>query len=124
MRGPRAKNELRLFRDEVDEKFLRSAVDEVVQVDKWNKEQIERSRPRKESSLDEFLMAFELVQPSRGCPEYSRVNTTGTQLSPVLDGHETMRKRRANLVKELEEAEPEQPDYFMLTPLWSDSSHS
>ena len=79
----------------------------------------ERGKPKREPNLDEFMKTFGLVpeQPI----QYSRDDTTSVELSPVLDGHEKSRSRRAKLLLELEEAVPEAPAKMVLPPAWSDA---
>ena len=122
MRGPRGAKELRLFKDAEESALYNGAVDEFQQNDKWSTEQAERQKPRRESSLDEFLKAFELI-PQQGGIEFSRDDPTSKVLSPVLDGHEQARQRRAKLMMELEEAAPAptSPKSFYLPPVWSES---
>ena len=120
MRGPRTAKELRLFKDAEESALYNGAVDEFVQKDKWSTEQAEREKPRRESSLDEFLKAFQM-NPQQGRIEFSRDDPTSKVLSPVLDGHEQARKRRAKLMVELEEAVPASPKSFQLPPVWSEA---
>ena len=98
-------------------------VDEVQQGEKWRSEHVERAKPRKEPSLDEFLKAFDMAPPEQKI-EFQRDNPTAKVLSPVLDGHEAARARRAKLLLQLEEAvpdSPKSPPNFALPPAFSDA---
>ena len=121
MRGPRTANELRLYK-ECDTDLYHRTIDEDSQQAKWKEERVDRARPRRESTLDEFLRAFDMVpQP---VIEFARDEATSKVLSPVLDGHEAARQRRAKLLLELEEAVPEgppSPKKFSLPPAWSEA---
>ena len=119
MRGPRGAKDLRLFKDSFEEEYYSGGIDEAQQEGKWKNEQIERGKPKREPNLDEFMKTFGLVpeQPI----QYSRDDTTSVELSPVLDGHEKSRSRRAKLLLELEEAVPEAPAKMVLPPAWSDA---
>ena len=84
---------------------------------------MEREKPRKETSLDEFLKAFDMAPPEQKV-EFQRNNPTAKVLSPILDGHEAARARRQKLLTELEEAVPESPKSppnFALPPAFSDA---
>ena len=122
MRGPRTANELRLYK-ECDTDLYHNTVDEVEQVKKWKNERVEREKPRREPSLDEFMKAFEMTPSDK--IEFARDDPTAKVLSPILDGHEAARERRAKLLLELEEAVPEgrppSPKKFLLPPAWSES---
>ena len=122
MRGPRTAKELRLFKDAEESALYNGAVDEFVQKDKWSAEQAEREKPRRESNLNELLAAFHQGK-RQGSIEFSRDDQTSKVLSPVLDGHEKARQRRAKLMLELEEAVPAQssPKSFHLPPAWSEA---
>ena len=122
MRGPRGSSELRLFKDAEESALYYGAVDEFVQKDKWSTEQAEREKPRRESNLNELLAAFHHGK-RQGSIEFSRDDQTSKVLSPVLDGHEKARQRRAKLMLELEEAVPAQssPKSFHLPPAWSEA---
>ena len=144
MRGPRGTNSL--YKDLYEERMYSDTVDEVDQGKKWAFEQVERDRPRKELALDEFAKASIPSHPrSRALarflaplsrplslfqvfdPAPIKVNTynpedkTAVMLSPVLDGHEQARERRARLSKALEEAVPEQesPKAFIIPPAFA-----
>ena len=122
MRGPRGSSELRLFKDAEESALYYGAVDEFVQKVKWSTEQAEREKPRRESNLNELLAAFHQGK-RQGSIEFSRDDQTSKVLSPVLDGHEKARQRRAKLMLELEEAVPAQssPKSFHLPPAWSEA---
>ena len=120
MRGPRTAKELRLFKDAEESALYNGAVDEFVQKDKWSTEQAEREKPRRESNLNELLAAFHQGK-RQGSIEFSRDDQTSKVLSPVLDGHEQARQRRAKLMMELEEAVPTSPKSFQLPPVWSEA---
>ena len=120
MRGPRNSKEMRLFKDMNEEELYQGAIDEVDQRDKWKAEAVERAKPRPEPNLNEFMKAFDMLP--KEAVSYKRDDPTSAQLSPVLLGHEERRKRHANLLKELEEAEPEMPPKVALPPpVWSES---
>ena len=141
MRGPRDSKEIRTYKDHYEEQLYQGVVDEVEQKRKWQEEMAERRKPRAEPTLDEFLKAFSLLpcasaRGTRGQPyshscephpfnptlcreqvvSYSSNDTTACELSPVLDGHEQSRKRRAKLLQELEEAVPDAPAMLALPP--------
>ena len=119
MRGPRGAKDLRLFKDSFEEEYYSGGIDEAQQEGKWKNEQVERGKPKREPNLDEFMKTFALVPEQR--IQYSRDDTTSVELSPVLDGHEKSRSRRAKLLLELEEAVPEAPVKMVLPPAWSDA---
>ena len=117
MRGPRGAEDLRLFKDSFEEETSAASTRRSKRGRK--NEQVERGKPKREPNLDEFMKTFGLVpeQPI----QYSRDDTTSVELSPVLDGHEKSRSRRAKLLLELEEAVPEAPAKMVLPPAWSDA---
>ena len=65
------------------------------------------------------MKAFDLA-PEKSI-EIDRKDKTSVVLSPVLDGHEAARSRRAQLLHELEEAVPEPPAKLLLPPAWSEA---